>query len=168
MLVKEVSSKKLMNTIIAANGMLNQYANHDPFYIAAQLGIRIIFWELNDNVKAFITKDVYGATIFINKDADSLSQKILCAHELGHYFNGDVDTLPVFFDKNIDPEKEYLANVFMTILYPQAEIRLKANSSTDIRDINNYFDSLLYFRAKAVAPKGELLIFNSGKTIFDN
>lgn len=167
MLVKEVSSEKLMNTIIAANSLLNQYTNHDPFHLAWQLGIRIIHWQLNDNVKAFITRDAYGATIFINKEYDNLSRKILCAHELGHYFNGDVDSMPAFFDKNIDPEKEYLANVFMTILYPQAEMRLKADGSSDIKEINSYFDSLLCFRTKAVAPKGEILVFNNSKTIFD-
>lgn len=167
MLVNEVSYEKVMKTIISANKILNDYTNHDPFFIAKQLGIRVIFEELTDNVKAFITKDSYGPMIFIHKSADSLSQKILCFHEIGHFVNDDIGLIPDFFDIQIDQKKEYLANVFTSILYPQATAHLKADSHTDIKVINAYFDSLIKLKKETSDPSKGLYVLGDNSTIFD-
>ncbi len=167
MKVNEVSAEKQLKTIIEANKILNKYSNHDPFYIARKLGIGVIFTKLTANVKAFIIQDALGVTIYINELADGLSRKILCAHELGHYFNGDIDHVPAFFDIDIDPEKEYLANLFMTIILPQAESRLDANSRTDISDINRFFDNQITYYKHTEHNGKELMVLNDSSTIFD-
>lgn len=167
MKISEVASDKLLKTIIAANNILNNFSNLDPFYIAQQYNIRVIFCDLKDNVNAFSSKDAFGVTFYINKRADSHSRKLLCAHELGHYFNGDIDTAPALFYPTIDPEKEFLANTFLSIVYPQSETRLNADYNTDISEFNSYFDSQIKLCSPCNNAPGELKILNDSSTIFD-
>lgn len=166
MTVNEVDSQKRMNIIIAANHISNVYSNHDPFHIAHDMGASIHFPTLNSGIKAFSTYGSDGLNIYIDKRLDSFSRKMMCFHELGHFFLED-GYYGALFDKTIDPEKEFLCNIFMTILFPQVETRLMSNGDTDINYINDYFDHLTSYVKSDIPQKGEIAIFNDTSTIFN-
>lgn len=66
-----------------AHGIARKYGTHDPFAIAAALGIRVYITKLG-GLKGFcgIVADFY--CIFINESLTQEMQKMVCAHELGH------------------------------------------------------------------------------------
>lgn len=103
--------------------LLKKFHNRDPFHIARSLGIEISFLDFNDDILAFSErKDIYDrGRIYINKNLGSYTQKVLCAHELGHLVFHDTCE-STFFDSDIEPLKEYEANYFTAILMPQIVI----------------------------------------------
>lgn len=97
----------------------------NPFEIANFYGIEYKFIELEGDMPSYLRQEGTGV-ICISKryPPSSYEARILCAHELGHYFlhgsqeramNNDI--LNEYLPKEI--EKEYEASVFAVLLMPQ-------------------------------------------------
>ncbi len=95
-----------------------------PFEIAKYYGINYIFEKIDEYMPSYISDVPYCIHISDMYSEQSYEAKILCAHELGHYFlhEGQVsamnnDSLNLYLsEENI---KEYEANVFSIFLMPQ-------------------------------------------------
>lgn len=92
--------------------------SRNPFKIAELLGIRCKFVEMK-GVKAFSLKSEQdgNGVIFIKNDIGSFSQRILCAHELGHLILHEEEN-NLFSSNEYNKEKEAEANYFVTLLLP--------------------------------------------------
>lgn len=95
-----------------------------PFEIAKFYGISYSFKEIEGNMPSYISDEppcIYISDVY---NEQSYEAKILCAHELGHYFLHDGqasamnnDSLNLYIsEENI---KEYEANIFSVFLMPQ-------------------------------------------------
>ena len=120
------------------HALLERYHNRDPFYIARKIGIECTFLDFNYELPAFSerknAKD--RGRIYINKKYGTYARKILCAHELGHIcLHGDYGD--IFFDSDIEPEKEYEANFFTVMLMPHI-ITNKNVLNFSVEKFNNY------------------------------
>lgn len=96
----------------------NYFKTNDPFKIAQNLDISINYINLNKKaVQAYTLKPFENAPpiISINSNFDMRSQKILCAHELGHAIFHQ-DTFNHFDGDSIMNSKEYEANLFAVAL----------------------------------------------------
>jgi len=71
------------DAILKADRLTKLYGTTDPFKIAVELGIRIIFMDLKDikGMYAFILRNRF---IVIDNKLDEIEQRIVLAHELGH------------------------------------------------------------------------------------
>ena len=108
------------NIVSLAKEYRTQFNTNNAITIAQSLGIKVITRNVNPNVfKAHIIKfDKYPAFICINSTFSALSQKILCAHELGHALLHK-DCCYNQFDTSADIIKqkmEYEANLFAVAL----------------------------------------------------
>ncbi len=76
-----------MNTIqIAdiANKLVSNSGSRNPFTIASDLGIEVIFCDDFDTLKGMYSIIKRNRFIFINSNLDENMQKVVCAHEIGH------------------------------------------------------------------------------------
>ncbi|MDP4146097.1 MAG: ImmA/IrrE family metallo-endopeptidase [Bacillota bacterium] len=114
-----------------AHSIKSNYGN-DPFYLCSLVDIIVLKTDLNPNIYPAYTTNVNGYPIItINRRFSYKSQKILCAHELGHailhkdnYYNG-------FGDNDI--YKEYEANLFaVSLLFDKSAFNL------GLEDMSNY------------------------------
>lgn len=98
-----------------------------PFEIADYYNIDYEFVRLEGNMPSYLSEGGLG-TIFISNAycKESYKARILCAHELGHYFLHDtyaegaamnIDYLNEYLP--LETQKEYEANVFAILLMPQ-------------------------------------------------
>lgn len=91
------------------------WKTNNPFEIAEKYGIKVLIRNVNiGDFKAQTLKmEGYPTIISINGLYSTLSQKVLCAHELGHAL---LHTEPInHFDvttKNVHTNVEYEANLF--------------------------------------------------------
>lgn len=97
-----------------------------PFEIAEHYGIRCIFKKIEGDMPSYLSRRTGVGTIYISDiyRKESYEARLLCAHELGHYFlhsepesamNNDI--LNEFLPSEI--MHEYEANVFSILLMPQ-------------------------------------------------
>ncbi len=98
--------------------IVNLCDSRNPFKIAELLGIRCEFVEMKD-VEAFSLKSEQdgNGVIFIKNSMGSFSQRILCAHELGHLILHEEEN-NLFCSNEYNTEKEAEANYFVTLLLP--------------------------------------------------
>ena len=95
------------------------WKTNNPFEIAEKYGIKVLIRNVNiGDFKAQTLKmEGYPTIISINGLYSTLSQKVLCAHELGHAL---LHTEPInHFDvttKNVHTNVEYEANLFAVAL----------------------------------------------------
>jgi Zn-dependent peptidase ImmA (M78 family) len=99
--------------------LVKKYATRDPFEIASNMNIDVLFMDLG-NLKGFYKRDGHNRFIVINEGISEPLQKIVCAHELGH------DQLHRHLSKNhalqefaiydMTCKPEYEANVFASSL----------------------------------------------------
>ncbi len=95
-----------------------------PFEIAKFYGISYLFKKIDGNMPSYISDDppcIYISDVY---NEQSYAAKILCAHELGHYFLHDGqasamnnDSLNLYIPE--ESIKEYEANIFSIFLMPQ-------------------------------------------------
>ena len=107
--------------------LVEKYGTRDPFKIAKELGIKVMFVNDFDKLKGVYRVIKRNRWIFINSNLSEWMQKVVCAHELGHdqlhreFAKGDGLLEFVIYDMNNRPE--YEANVFAAqILLPDDEI----------------------------------------------
>lgn len=66
------------------NDLVRRCGTRDPFRIARELGIEVLFCEDFGPLKRMYRVIKRNRFIFINKDLSSHMQTIVCAHEIGH------------------------------------------------------------------------------------
>jgi Zn-dependent peptidase ImmA (M78 family) len=95
--------------------LIKRYATRDPFEIASNMNIEILFMDLG-NLKGFYKRDGHNRFIVINEGISEPLQKIVCAHELGHdqlhRHLSKSQTLQEFAIYDMKSKPEYEANVF--------------------------------------------------------
>lgn len=89
----------------------------NPFEIADYFKIKYKFIKIEDGKLSFLSEGI--GTIYISDKyiKDSYKSKILCAHELGHYFRHGSHSKHYFRSGYLI--EEYEANVFAILLMPQ-------------------------------------------------
>lgn len=95
--------------------LVKKYATRDPFEIASNMNIDILFMDLG-NLKGFYKRDGHNRFIVINEGISEPLQKIVCAHELGHdqlhRHLSKSQTFQEFAIYDMKSKPEYEANVF--------------------------------------------------------
>ena len=120
-----------------AKELKNKYKTTNAITIAQELGIRVITRKVNPKVfKAHIVKfDNYPIFISINSSFSELSQRVLCAHELGHailHQNCCYNQFDTVADM-VKQKMEYEANLFaVALLFDENDFICKFS------DMNNY------------------------------
>ena len=66
------------------SALVRRYGTRDPFKIAKELGIEVLFCEGFGPLKGMYRVVKRNRFIFINQDMSEQMQRIVCAHELGH------------------------------------------------------------------------------------
>lgn len=74
----------MKNIPIRVKNLVRKWGTRNPFKLCEYLGIYVTFKDLGENPKGFYQKIKGKKVIVINENLDEFSQKIVCAHELGH------------------------------------------------------------------------------------
>ncbi|WP_050607235.1 ImmA/IrrE family metallo-endopeptidase [Clostridium niameyense] len=125
---------------------LKKKYDKDPIKICDKLGIQINYINLKPNIyPAYTIKIGKSPVINLNNYLTSKSQKILCAHELGHALLHGDKLINEFNDTN-NGIYEYEANLFaVALLFNQKDLCI------DISTIDNYIlKGLLDYNIKTV------------------
>ena len=99
--------------------LVSKYCTSDPFELAEELGIMILYYDLGSLNGMF--RYIEGQpVILLNCRLDKIMQRIVCAHELGHFVLHSAIAkeacLREFHIFNMRDKTEYEANVFATNL----------------------------------------------------
>lgn len=103
-----------------AHGLTRKYSTHDPFVIAASLGIRTYVTDLG-GLKGFCCVIMGVVCIFINENLSPEMQNMVCAHELGHCLlhEDNLRSGGKYTEYNLTSNinrAEYAANTFVAFL----------------------------------------------------
>jgi len=103
-----------------------QCATRNPFRIAKQLGIHVLYRSNFGQLKGMYKVILRNRFIFINSNLPEQMQKIVCAHELGHdqlHRNLAETGCFEFVLYDMDTRPEYEANIFAAeLLLPEQEV----------------------------------------------
>lgn len=95
--------------------LVRRSGTRDPFSIASELGIEVLFCEDFGPLKGMYRVIKRNRFIFINRDLSSQMQRIVCAHELGHdqlhRYLAQGNALREFMLYDMATKPEYEANV---------------------------------------------------------
>lgn len=114
-----------MTIKVLADRIAKKHNTRNPFQIADDLGFIVVYAPLME-VRGFQQRLLRRNMIYINSDLDDVQQKLVCAHELGHYFLHR-GTNRIFMDRNTDfvPQKaENEANKFSVDLIYSDDVLL--------------------------------------------
>lgn len=75
---------KAENLSDVGRNLVKRFDTRDPFRIAKELGIEVMFCEDFGPLKGMYRVVKRNRFIFINQDLSAGMQRIVCAHELGH------------------------------------------------------------------------------------
>ena len=89
-----------MTIKMLADKIAKRHSTRDPFQIASDLGFIVVFAPLKE-VRGFQQRILRRNLIYINSDLDETQQRLVCAHELGHYFLHR-GTNRIFMDRSTD------------------------------------------------------------------
>ncbi|OEF96108.1 ImmA/IrrE family metallo-endopeptidase [Desulfuribacillus alkaliarsenatis] len=109
----------------------NKYRTNNPFEIASTLGIRINYIVSDNQTKGYVVNATQSPLILINKKYNYTSQKVVCAHELGHALMHTESSINHFQrDRNSSNSEnirdEYEANLFaVALLFNHDELNMK-------------------------------------------
>ncbi|WP_455542929.1 ImmA/IrrE family metallo-endopeptidase [Intestinibacter sp.] len=110
----------IKNTV---NNLINTYNTFDPFEICKRSNIKVRYKKYNKDFKAYFSEYFGHYIIYINSNYTNKSQKILCAHELGHIFLKHKN-INNFESENLNLEKE--ANLFaLYMLFEEKYFNMK-------------------------------------------
>ena len=97
------------------NDLVKRCGTRDPFRIARELGIEVLFCEDFGPLKGMYRVIKRNRFIFINKDLSPRMQTIVCAHEIGHdrlHRNmAKNDAIQEFMLYDMATKPEYEANI---------------------------------------------------------
>jgi len=108
----------------------------DPFEIAESLGMSVEYRQYGKSVKGYFRKIFDRVFIVINSNYCGRSQRIICAHELGHaLLHTDIpDRVTSMSFEDCNPDGfEHEANIFAAALLIDEE-----KLSCSISDMSNY------------------------------
>ena len=95
--------------------LVRRCGTRDPFRIAQELGIEVLFCEDFGPLKGMYRVIKRNRFIFINKDLSPRMQRIVCAHELGHdqlhRYLAKGNALQEFMLYDMATKPEYEANI---------------------------------------------------------
>lgn len=74
-----------MNIKQAAMNLKNKYKTNNPIDIINYLGISLVFFPLGDEVNGVYQNEFDQPIIYINTNLSKEEQKLVAAHELGHF-----------------------------------------------------------------------------------
>ena len=72
-----------MNIKRRVNNLIKKHSTRNPFKIAKDLNINIIYEDLG-GIKGYFKNILGNKFIVINSNLDEFSQLVICSHELGH------------------------------------------------------------------------------------
>ncbi len=102
--------------ISRANSLVARFDTRNPFQIAKDLGINVVYWDGFNRLKGMYRVIKRNRYIFINNNLDRRTALIVCAHELGHdqlhRELGKGKGMQEFSLYNMTSRCEYEANVF--------------------------------------------------------
>ena len=123
---------------IISKRLIKRFQTRDPFVIAKELGIRIIYVEMKTQ-KGFCRNILRNFFIFINSNTSHETQKMSCAHELGHVVlqkDELIDSRFLLEMETYDPKNrlEYEANRFAAnLLIDEEELLEFLSSGADLK-----------------------------------
>jgi len=146
-----------------ADGLARKYQTRDPYELCGELGVRIRFKDLGQDIKAYYFYQSRIRNIVINQRVSETLRRVLAAHELGHdRLHKDVAMLRGFrevgFFDAAQPA-EFEANVFAAELLISDEELLELLNDKD----KAFFDvarelcipaPLLDFKFRVLKSKG--------------
>jgi Zn-dependent peptidase ImmA (M78 family) len=112
--------KKEQKIFKMVESLIKKYDTRDPFALAKELGVNIIFRDDFLNLKGMYKVILRNRYIFINSKLPLEMQHLVCAHELGHdllhriYLRSSIFQEFVLYDMKSKPE--YEANIFASEL----------------------------------------------------
>ncbi|MEG0259220.1 MAG: ImmA/IrrE family metallo-endopeptidase [Lysinibacillus sp.] len=117
--------------------LYKKYNTRNPFTLARNLNIQIIYWDLPSEIKGFYQYEKRNRFIFINSALNTEEQLVVCAHELGHAvmhtrFNTPFMRTNTFFSVE---KIEIEANTFAAHLLIPDESLFDYHEQTTIYDI---------------------------------
>lgn len=110
------------------NTLTQKHRSRDPFELCDALGIRVRYMQLKQ-IKGFYFYQSRIRTIVLNSELGEETQRILCAHELGHAclhseMLSNMRTLHEYEPYNAKNTAEYEANIFASeLLIPDESIK---------------------------------------------
>ena len=97
------------------SNLVKRCGSRDPFEIAEQLGVHVMFCENFGTLKGMYRVIKRNRFIFLNSDLDENMLRIVCAHELGHdqLHRNMAKTHPIheFMLYDMKSKPEYEANI---------------------------------------------------------
>lgn len=117
-----------------ADSIKLEYNTNDPIELCKKMGIGISITGLNPRIyPAYILHVNEKPSIILNKHFTENSQKILCAHELGHALIHGKRIMNQFKDTTCPEHVEYEANLFaVALIFNRADFKL------NLLSMNNY------------------------------
>ena len=103
-----------------AEQLITTHGTRDPFALAECLGVHLKWVDNFVNLKGMYQVILGERYIFLNSKLDEMTQRIVCAHELGHdqlhrpLAENSIIQESVLYDMNSRPE--YEANLFASAL----------------------------------------------------
>ena len=95
--------------------LVQRYGTRDPFQIARELGITVLFCDGFGSLKGMYRVIKRNRYIFLNKDLDERMLRIVCSHELGHdqlhRKLAQTNSLHEFMLYDMTTKPEYEANI---------------------------------------------------------
>ncbi|MCM1988797.1 ImmA/IrrE family metallo-endopeptidase [Oceanirhabdus seepicola] len=117
-----------------ANSLKIKYGTKDPIELCKNLKIKISTTKIKPEIfPAYILHVSENPSIVLNEHYTINSQKILCAHELGHALLHKENILNQFKGDSSSEKIEYEANLFaVALLFNRSDFKI------DILKMNNY------------------------------
>lgn len=135
--------KATMQNILQTTKALKAEGVINPYIICQKHNIDYSFIDIESPLAYTAYNAIRGGfDIYISNKVDNYSAKILCYHELGHIFCESPHAVSLF-DHQIDPNSEFIANFFASLMIPVAE-RFTINSDTSIEEFNEYISKQIY------------------------
>lgn len=141
---------KAEEIITYARNLKERCGTNDPYAIAEKLGIVVLHREcsIKDFTAQAVKMEGYPTIISINNRYTEYSQKVLCAHELGHaIFHENCVNHFAVTERNVSANLEWEANLFAVALLAADDI--DEMLTLPLAKMNNYvLKSILDYNLK--------------------
>ena len=95
-----------MNIALRVKNLVQKHQTRDPFRIAKEKNIIVKFLPY-ESTKGYFIKVKTNKFIVINSNLDEISQKVVCAHELGHALLHSNNKQALKYDKGMAMVQEF-------------------------------------------------------------